>query len=165
MMSIPGNYWIAPDAHRNFNGAASAKRCRVGETPNEGRESPCPVKLASQVRCAVDEWRLFRLRRRTGFLAHAAKSPLRAHAAEKSNSQDGLTVDVRRCGVRDQAAPDSRQGRPIPDLHPAFPCSDAVSPNRTLAARAISSGCPTHGQRRKRTICSLDAHSAKSGRS
>jgi hypothetical protein len=56
------------------------------------RESPQSVNSTIDPWCALHEWLVFPLRGSTKFYADAAFATLRAHAAGKQNSQNGLIL-------------------------------------------------------------------------
>ena len=59
------------------------------------QQSPQSVSSTFDPRCTLHQWLVFPLRSSTEFFADAAFPSLRAHAAEKMNSQFGLLATIR----------------------------------------------------------------------
>ena len=73
----------------------------------ERRDRPQPVNSTPDPCCGKHKRPIFTLRNGIRTYVHAANSTLRAHAAKKPNSQNGLKADVRKSG-RALALPFSR---------------------------------------------------------
>ena len=89
--------------HRTFLHAESPPRAEVpvGLISAKVWKVPRLVNSTPDPCCEAHEWLFIPLRGGTGFLAHAAFFPLRAHAAKKMNSQDGLLAAIR-CALNER---------------------------------------------------------------
>ena len=71
-------------------------KAAIGASAANWRFVPQPVNLGNKSRCGMLEWLVFTPRSGAESDAVAAIFVLRAHAARKPNSQNGLKPDIRR---------------------------------------------------------------------